>query len=126
MNESWGMGPKRQVGGIYTKLYVLLTLGLLAMVTAKVGPVYLNESYVQTAFKRVAEAPTTPTLSKKKVLDKIQENFIIDSVKHVKRNHMKVKGSGEGRKISYEYDVYIPMFWNIQIYLPFSNEYKMG
>lgn len=125
-SERAGLGARRQAGAIYGKVYVIMTLIGIGVLAAKIIPVYINESYVQLVMERVINHPSAGTYAKNQLIDRVEENFAIENIAHLQPKDIKVKGRGEGRKMSYAYEVRVPMYKNLEAVMSFEGEYQVG
>ncbi|HEY0634853.1 MAG TPA: DUF4845 domain-containing protein [Gammaproteobacteria bacterium] len=113
---------KSQQGVSFATVMLLAPLvGVFILVVIKLLPVYVENAAVKSVLQGVAgeraETYTTP----KQVSDVLLKRLDINDVKHVNRDNLMVEREGAFYAITIEYEVRVPLFYNISIVTSFNN-----
>lgn len=103
----------------------MLVLGLLGMVIVicviKLAPVYLENLTVRDILNQVAEEVRGEDLNRAQVRERLSKKLLINSVKGLKLQDVKVKGDERGYLISADYEVRKHLFLNIDVVVKFDD-----
>ena len=114
--------PSRQAGlGMWGWLGTLFVIGFIALVTVKCVPVYLNHLKVSTTISDIAKDSDNATADPFEIRREIQRRFDVDDTKHIKASEVKVQRTDGSRRLSYDYEVRVPLFANISIVIQFTD-----
>ena len=105
---------------IWGLLYVLITLGLIALVAIKSVPVYLNAYDVRTTLQAVADDPDLRRASAGEIQQAVQRRFDAGYVDNLSGRDVAVERAGDGRRISLSYEVRRPMLLNLSLVYSFE------
>ena len=105
---------------IWGLLYVLITLGLIALVAIKSVPVYLNAYDVRTTLETVADDPDLRRASAGEIQRAVQRRFDAGYVDNLSGRDVAVERDGNGRRISLSYEVRRPMLLNLSLVYSFE------
>ena len=83
---------------IWGLLYVLITLGLIALVAIKSVPVYLNAYDVRTTLQAVADDPDLRRASAGEIQQAVQRRFDAGYVDNLSGRDVAVERAGDGRR----------------------------
>lgn len=111
--------------GVLGFLFVLGTIGFLAIVTIKVGPLYMNQMTVERIVKRVAGDPSMANAEPGKIREALQRGWDVDYVDQLEPRDIKIKRTQGGRVLSYEYEARVNLFYNIYVVVLFEGEEPM-
>ena len=112
--------PQRQRGmTVWSWLYVLGTLGLILLVGIKSLPVYMNNYDIRGALEWAAAQPELHSAPAVQIQRRIQKRFDTGYVDNIHGRDIKVKRTKEGRRISVDYEVRRPLFFNIVLLFDF-------
>jgi hypothetical protein len=119
---------KRQRGlTLISWLIVIAIAVFLGMIGIKSLPVYMNHYKIVSIMNNVANQPGVADQSVAEIRKSFERRFDIDMVKHLDARDIKVIGSPGGpRKIVAEYEVRIPMFYNVHAVYVFKEEIPLG
>lgn len=113
-----------------TMLGMLLTLVILiavATVTIKLVPVYLEDFTVTTVLKSLKDDPDIAASSDHEIRESVSKRFEINNVEHVKASQVQIaRRDGRVQKVSLDYQVRVPMFWNIDALVHFADSVEVG
>lgn len=118
--------PASQRGlGWFGMLFVLGTVAFLAIVTIKVGPLYMNQMTVERIVKRVAGDPSMANADPAQIRESLQRGWDVDYVDQLEPRDIKIKRTQSGRMLSYEYEARVNLFYNIYVVVLFEGEEPM-
>lgn len=117
---------KKQIGGMYNTLFLLLCIGAVVLLTLAVAPVYMNEGKLNKIVSQVAAQSGSATASKAELRQVMKKRWSIDDVQHVSPEDISFKKTKNGKTMSYDYEVRIPLFANWDLVLSFSDSFPLS
>lgn len=118
--------PGRQRGmTIWSLLYVLITLGLIALVAVKSVPVYLNAHDVRKTIEWAATQPSLVDASAAEIQAAVQRRFDAGYVTNITGRDIAVSKVGGGREISVAYQVRRPLLLNTSLLYSFEESARL-
>lgn len=112
------MRSRQRGAGLFKLLFVFGTLGLYAIVGAKVFPLYSNQFKIARAVKGVAKEGETDPVSVRKALER---RWMIEDITVVEPQDVKVvRGDRNKVSLAYDYEARAPLFYNAEVVLTFS------
>lgn len=106
----------------------LLTIfigGFFLTCALKLGPVYADNLLVRDALKSIADLPkgSYSELSESDVRTHLNNHFMINGVRDVPRNAIKIDKKADGLVVDINYERRIPLVYNIDVVLTFNNQF---
>jgi Tfp pilus assembly major pilin PilA len=119
---------KQQRGLTLISWIVVIAIAVfLGLIGIKSLPVYMNHYKIVSIMNNVAGQPGVAEQSAAEIRKSFERRFDIDMVKHLDHKDVKVVGNPGGpRKIVAEYEVRIPMFYNVHAVYVFKEEIPLG
>lgn len=115
-----GLDARRQRGlTLWGWLYVLATMGVILMVGIKAVPVYMNNYDIRSTLEWASNQPELRNASVYEIRGRIQRRFDSGYVDNIKGKDVKVERVEGGRRLSVEYEVRQPLFYNITMLFEF-------
>lgn len=104
-------------------LFVLAMCGFLLTCFFKLGPSYLDNSYITDALKSLAEnhQDDLKTLSKSAIRSELGKYYSINNVRGDAAKALEVDRQKEKTLISVSYEVRVPLIFNIDAVMKFDN-----
>lgn len=115
-----GVMRRQQGMTLWSLLYVLITLGLIGIVSAKSVPVYLNAHEVRAALDEVAAAPAMADASAGQIQAAVQKHFDAGYVSNVRGRDVTVTRTGDKRQLEILYQERRPLFYNLSLVYSFD------
>lgn len=113
---------KSQQGVSFATVMLLAPLvGVFILVVIKLLPVYVENAAVKSVLKGVAGERAETYNTPKQVSDVLLKRLDINDVKHVSRDNLMVEREGAFYAVTIEYEVRVPLFYNISIVTSFVN-----
>ena len=116
---------KSQLGlGLWSGLYLLCSIGFIAMCGIKVGPLYMNEFQVRSAVSDVAAKASVVAgnVDVAEIRSSLQRRWDIDYISQLDPKDIKVIRTTGGLFLSYDYDAEVPLFANIIVVARFKQD----
>ena len=102
-------------------VFVLVTLGVVGVMSMKLMPAYLEYFSVKKAIIKISNEPTFAAMSKKEIVDEFDRSATIDDIKVVKGNDLEVSKDDAGKPVvSIEYQTTVPLIANVSALIDFS------
>lgn len=118
---------KRQRGlGLWGWLYVLFTIGFVALVTMNLIPLYLAEMSIQRVLKAAAQDSGNAGADPTALRAALKTRWDVEGITTLDVRDVKVERHGSGRALSYDYEAKAPLFSNISIVVHFQNKFPMS
>lgn len=112
------MRSRQRGAGLFKMLFVFGTLGLYAIIGAKVFPLYSNHFKLKRAVAGVAKEGETDPLSVRKALER---RWMIEDITIVEPQDVKVvRGDRNKVSLSYDYEARARLFYNAEVVLTFT------
>ena len=92
---------------------------LLAILSFRVIPVYLEYQTIQRLFKSMAEDPALRKASRREFESAWAARTSVDNVKSLSAENIEFSKDANGVAISAEYAVKVPIFRNVSLYFEF-------
>lgn len=117
---------KRQIGGFYNVVFMLILIGSAALLTMKVAPIYMDEGKASTIVGQTASSSQLYNASIIDIRRTLQKRWDIDDVKNLKVKDVKQVKNKEGKHLAYKYEVRVNLFANWDLVLTFDKSYPMA
>ena len=101
-------------------LVILIVAGFLVMVGIKITPVYIDHFAVKAALESVQNEPFAERKSKVELRNMILKRLDINSIRHVTKEHIKIKSSSGTRIINISYEVRRHIAYNAALVMTFD------
>lgn len=112
------MRSRQRGAGLFKMLFLFGTLGLYAIVGAKVFPLYSNHFKVARAVKSVANEGDTDPVSVRKALER---RWMIEDIVIIEPQDIKVvRGDRNKVSLAYDYEARAQLFYNAEVVLTFA------
>jgi hypothetical protein len=101
--------------------FVLLFLKLL--------PPYIEDGKVRTALENMSKQPGSANFSRMEIVNALERRFQIDDVSRVdlvKDLSLERSPDGRGKVIRIQYDVVVPLVYNVSALIQFDNSVEAG
>ena len=101
---------------------------LFALITMKLVPAYIDNKKVASALESLAETPGANTMSRRQVLDKIDNTLYIDMASDLLnlKEALVITKTKNTKVFSINYERVIPMAYNISALLDFENSVEVS
>ncbi|MCU7935104.1 MAG: DUF4845 domain-containing protein [Candidatus Thiodiazotropha sp. (ex Dulcina madagascariensis)] len=106
-------------------LVILIVAGFLAMVGIKITPVYLDHFAVKTTLESVKQEPFAARKSVRELRSMIMKRLDINSISHVKKDHISIKRASGDTTINIAYEVRRPIVANISLVMTFNETVEL-
>jgi hypothetical protein len=106
--------------------YILGTLAFFLIVGIKCAPVYLNQMKIKRDVHRVATDPENAGLDAGGVRRALSRFWDIDSIDYLGFADVKLAKTQRGKALTYDYEVLVPLFYNIDLHWEFTAEEPMA
>ena len=117
---------KRQRGlGWFGWLFVFGVIGFTAIVTVKVGPIFMNHMTVMKIVKSVADNADYADAPPEEIRKTLERRWDVDYVNYVDDKEIKIKRGPKGRMLSYDYKAEVNLFYNIFVVVKFKDDFPM-
>ncbi|MFN4291650.1 MAG: DUF4845 domain-containing protein [Permianibacter sp.] len=106
---------------IWGWLFVLGTIGFIALVAMKLFPIYMENMSVKKAVNQVAQAEGAGSFNKRTAWVALIKQFYIDEVKSVEEDDVAVETNDEGvRELVVAYEVRTSLMFNVDVVVSFE------
>lgn len=104
-------------------LFILAMLGFLLMCFFKLGPAYMDNTYIVSALESLAESHPDDlhTVTKTQLNQELSKFYTINNVRGDAVKSLAVDRRQDKTLISISYEVRVPMFANVDVVLRFDN-----
>ncbi|MCG7982411.1 MAG: DUF4845 domain-containing protein [Candidatus Thiodiazotropha lotti] len=106
-------------------LVILIVAGFLVMVGIKVTPVYIDHFAVKSALESVKNEPFAERKSKVELRNMVLKRLDINSIRHVTKEHIKVKRGTGSRIINVSYEVRRHIAYNAALVMTFDETVEL-
>jgi len=102
-------------------VFVIVTLGFVAVMGMKLMPAYLEYFSVKKAIIKFSKEPSFASMSKKDIVDEFDRSATIDDIKVVAGKDLEVSKDDAGKPVvSIEYQATVPLIANVSALIDFS------
>ena len=116
--------PSQQCGisliGWAVILLVAIVFGTAAL---RMVPVYMEHNTISSTIKSLLQDSKTALMSPREVREALSKRFTINQVNVITVNDLAITKEGGILKISTDYEVREPMFYNVSIVMTFQDEF---
>jgi hypothetical protein len=117
---------KRQRGlGLWGWLFVLGTIGFVAMITLQLVPIYLAEMSIQRVVKATAQDPGNSSAPIQVLRANMKTRWDVEGITTLTPNDVTLERFGAGRALAYDYEARAELFGNISLVVHFAEKYPM-
>jgi hypothetical protein len=118
--------PHRQRGlGWLGMLYVFGSIALVAILTIKLMPIYLNEMKIRHTLEAVTQDPEMRGAEAPRLRDAMQRRWDVEDIQVITPRDVAIRRTDEGRFMGYDYEARTLLFYNISIVIHFEGEYPL-
>lgn len=103
---------------------ILLIAVVLGTATLRMVPVYLEHNTITSAIKSLLQDSKTALMSPREVREALSKRFTINQVNVISVNDLIITKEGGILKVSTDYEVREPMFYNVSIVMTFQDEFS--
>lgn len=118
-------GPNRQRGvSLYGWIFILGTLAVVLIVGMKSFPIYMNDLSIKNTLAWAGEQPELAKATPLSIRRAIQRRMDTGYISHIKTSDIKVvrvEGAGNKRAMKLDYEVRVPMMFNVDWVYKFSH-----
>lgn len=123
MNLTEQAGQARQKGVTTLGLLVLgMLIGVWVLVIIKLVPVYIEDYGIKDVFEDYQAQYKEIGGEKRKIVDHFERGFQVNNIRYVSVKELEVEKKPKEMTVKLNYDVRVPLFYNIDIMLSFQNE----
>jgi len=117
------MNIKRQSGAsMWGIMMLVIILMANAFIALKIVPTYLDFRTVKVVVNSTIEELKKKRLSNVKVRGSIERKLLINGIRDLKREDLKIKQTNKKSTITMDYEVRKPIFYNIDAVMKFKYE----
>lgn len=118
----------RQRGlGLWGWLFVLGTIGFVAMITLKLVPIYLSEMSIKRVVQATAKDTGNAGVPLPELRRAMRTRWDVEGITTLRVEDVKlIQNPGGGRALSYEYEARTDLFYNISLVVTFSEKFPMA
>tara|TARA_R100001039_G_C1792804_1_gene73574 strand:+ start:57 stop:437 length:381 start_codon:yes stop_codon:yes gene_type:complete len=103
---------------------ILLVAVVLGTAALRMVPVYLEYNTISSSINSLLQDSKTALMSPREVRDALSKRFRINQVNVISANDLIITKDGGILKISTDYEVREPMFYNVSIVMTFQDEFS--
>ena len=115
---------RQQGASMMMTIYLVLTAAAIVMGVVKLGPHYYNDRLVGSALHGLIDDPEFESYSKGQARTQLQKSFQINNIDHIKGNEIAIQRVSDKLIIDINYDIIIPIIFNVDINLHFKNHFE--
>lgn len=102
---------------------ILLVVVVLGTAAFRMVPAYMEHNTIATMINSLLQDSKTALMSPREVRDSLSKRFTINQVDVINVNDLIITKEGGILKISTDYEVREPMFYNVNIVMTFQDEF---
>jgi hypothetical protein len=103
---------------------ILLVAVVLGTAALRMVPAYMEHNTISSSIKSLMQDSKTALMSPREVQDALNKRFKINQVNVISANDLAISKEGGILKISTDYEVREPMFYNVSIVMTFQDEFS--
>ena len=103
-------------------LFVISVAGFALLCGFKLGPVYLDNSFVRGALQSLAKEGEVGSMSNGEIRSKLSKLFTINNIRGEVTKKVKVERKKDRVLVNINYEERIPLIYNIDVVLTFENQ----
>ncbi len=102
---------------------ILLVVVVLGTAAFRMVPAYMEYNTISSMIKSLLQDSKTALMSPREVRDSLSKRFTINQVDVITVNDLAITKEGGILKVSTDYEVREPMFYNVSIVMTFQDEF---
>lgn len=103
---------------------ILLVAVILGTAALRMVPAYLEYNTISSSIKSLLQDSKTALMTPREVREALHKRFTINQVNAISVNDLAITKDGGILKISTDYEVREPMFYNVSIVMTFKDEFS--
>ena len=103
-------------------LVLLAVIGFFLTIATRIGPLYLDNSFVDAALQSLADEPVH-TMSDGKIRRKLQASFTINAIRDVYAKDTVIERKKTATTVSLDYERRVHFLANVDVVVVFKNTY---
>ncbi|MFT6338974.1 MAG: type II secretory pathway pseudopilin PulG [Alcanivorax sp.] len=117
--------PSQQRGmSMISWAVVLLVVAVLGTAALRMVPAYMEHNTISSSIKSLMQDSKTALMSAREVRDALSKRFTINQVNVINVNDLIIIKDSGILKISTDYEVREPLFYNVSIVMTFQDEFS--
>ena len=111
--------------GLWGWIYVLGTIGFVALITLQLVPIYLAELSIQRVVKAASQDPANASAPIQTLRANMKTRWDVEGITTLSPNEVTLEKYGAGRALAYDYEARVDLFANISLVVHFTQKYPM-
>ena len=111
--------------GLWGWVFVLSVIGVVAMVTLQLVPIYLAEISIQKVVKQTANDPANASAPIQTLRNNMRTRWDVEGITTLDVNEVTLEKYGAGRALKYDYEARAHLFANISLVVEFEKVFPM-
>ncbi|WP_297768853.1 DUF4845 domain-containing protein [uncultured Alcanivorax sp.] len=103
---------------------ILLVAAVLGTATLRMVPAYMEHNTISSSVKSLMQDSKTALMSPREVRDALRKRFSINQVTVINVEDLAITKDAGVLKITTDYEVREPMFYNVSIVMTFQDEFS--
>lgn len=102
-------------------LFVITVFGFSLLVASKLGPHYLDNRFVVSTLKSLADDPEFPRMNPSEIRSKLSKTFSINNIRGKATESVKVVKNSQSTLVTINYEERVHLMHNIEVVLTFNS-----
>ncbi len=102
-------------------LFVITVFGAILTIAAKLVPLYLDNRFVVSALKSLAEDGAFPSMTARQVRTKLEKTFTINAIRGKPAKALKVSRQKNVTLVTVNYEERVKILFNVDAIVTFNN-----
>ncbi|MAX54554.1 MAG: DUF4845 domain-containing protein [Alcanivoracaceae bacterium] len=102
---------------------ILLVVVVLGTAAFRMVPAYMENNTIGTSIRSLMQDSKTALMSPREVRDALSKRFTINQVNVIKVDDLGISKEGGILKVSTDYEVREPLFYNVSIVMTFKEDF---
>ena len=106
---------------MWSAMFVIGVFVFFLFLLFKLLPPYLEDMKVRTALDGIMREAGVEAMGRAEIAERLSKRFDIDNVTNVTAEQVQIKPMGKTQQVVMEYEVVVPLFFNISALLEFNH-----
>ena len=116
---------KQQGMSVYTVALVILLVSFFATLVVKLGPVYMDQWYLNGMLQSMADDPETTSMSIADIRNGLGKRMMVNNVEFDAKDGLKLDTKTNPKKMVLDYSKQVHIMFNVDALVKFRKEYPL-
>ena len=116
---------KQRGMSVYTVALIILVVSFFATLVVKLGPVYMDQWYLNGMLQSMADEPETESMNISDIRSGLSKRMLVNNVEFDAKEGLKLDTKSNPKKMILDYSKQVHVMFNVDALVKFYKEYPL-